>query len=158
MFLKSFKRQPKVHQLIVKYPQAPRLPNGANAIMEHMSVSSLAMEVHQRQLRLVPMTSMEPYSEFVSNNPDHIYADAVWLDALIDTLAPNGKRSGSLEKFFLDGFLGQIFFLGTTFDSDAGPAYAFFNWSKVAPAGRYLCPVGNPVRPDVPVYAAVYEE
>lgn len=158
MFSSLFKRRPEVHRLIVNYPQKPRLPNGATTIIEHTPVSSLAMEVHPMQFRLLPMTPMEPYDVFVEKNPGHTFVDALWLDGFIEMLAPNGKRSSSAEKIFLDGFMGQIFFLGTTFDSDAGPTYAFFNWSDVAHVGRFLCPVGNPVRPDIPVFAAVYEE
>lgn len=158
MFARLFKRRPEAHRLVLDYPKKPRLPNGATGIIEHTPVSSLAMEVYPMQFRLLPMTAMEPYDEFIEKNPDFIYADALWLDALIEMLAPNGTRSSSVEAVLLNGFTGQIFFLATTFDSDAGPTYTFFNWSNVAPAGRYLCPAGNPVRPDIPVYAAVFQE
>ena len=158
MFKNLLKRQSEVSKLIIDYPAMPRLPNGATAILEHSPVSSVTMPVHQTQFGLVPITVMESYEGFPGKNPDSKFADALWLDVFIKTLAPNGKRSSVVEKAFLDNFIGQIFFLATTFDTEAGPAYAFFNWSEVAPVGRYLCPVGNPVRQDIPVYAAIYQE
>jgi hypothetical protein len=104
------------------------------------------------------MPAMQSYAQFVKQNQEYRFADALCLDAFIETLAPKGVRSARAEKAFLKGFTGQIFFLGTTFDTDIGPVYTFFNWSYVAPEGRYLCPVENTVRPDIPVLAAVYEE
>lgn len=158
MLLKLLRRQPKVLRIEVDYPTAPRLPNGANFIISHNPLRSEVMEVYPKQLQLMPMIPCESCEEFVDKNPEQSFVDALWLDGLMKTLAPGGKRSKDVEKVFLDGFWGQILFLKTVFDTDSGPAYAFFNWSEVAPIGRYLCPTENPVRPDIPVYAAVYKE
>lgn len=152
------KRRPAPGRLTVGYPATPKLPNGALNIAEHHPVSDLPMEVSLMQFQFLPMTPMEPYEGFAEKHPEHRFVDALWLDSLLNLLAPDGKRSERIEKALLSGFYGQIFFLGTTFTTEAGPAYAFFNWSEAAPAGRYLCPIGNPVRPDLPVFAATYVE
>lgn len=146
-------------RLRVNYPAQPQLPNGATGIVHHVPLSSAPLEVQPLQFRLLPMPASLPYSKFPDTCPEHRFADALFFDSLLGVLYPEGKGSAKAASTFLGpDFHGQIFFLGTMFDSNAGSVFPFFNCTAVAPVGRYLCPIGNPVRPDVPVFAAVFEE
>lgn len=141
----------------VPYPQTPELPNGAADIFEHVPLAEAALQVRPQQFRLVSLPAHEAYDAFADQHPELRFADALFFQAFLAALAPNGKRSRRLERAFLGDFSGQIFFLGTAFDSEAGLVYPFFDWTSMIQPGRYLCPTGHPVRPDLPVFAAVYE-
>ncbi|MDA8596900.1 hypothetical protein N9L26_01040 [Candidatus Pacebacteria bacterium] len=157
MFSSLARRLKTSHDIVVPYPAQPKLPNGATCIQEHTPLAKAELVIEPRDLRLTELTANAPYSSFTPKHSTEQSADALVLDALIETLYPHGNLARSAERALIPNFYGQIFFLGTVFDTAHGPCYPFFNWSSAAPVGRYLCPVGNPVRWDVPVYAAVYK-
>jgi hypothetical protein len=76
--------------------------------------------------------------------------DARILDAFGEAIVAGGKVSTKPLKKFFGGFVGQVFFLGTSFLSIAGRACVpFLNIGLPLPAIRYMCPEIRPVNRDV---------
>ncbi len=158
MFSFFTKRRAAATPMCVNYPALPRLPNSATGILEHAPLASAPIMIQPKQLALYRLTPGTPYSMAAAEHQKRRFADALFLEALLAKLFPAGQLSSKAVAAYLGNFTGQIFFLGTTFDTAEGPSYAFLNWNTILPATCYLCREDTSVRPDIPVYACAYTE
>lgn len=141
----------------VNYPSMPELPLMATGVLEHKPLARQSREIAPDQLMLLPLRPGVPYHRVATTHPRLRFADALFLEALLDVLYPTHTGlSDRAEAAYLGDFAGQLFFLGTVFNTHVGGAYSFLNWNTSLPHTRYLCPTHTPVRADIPVYACVY--
>jgi hypothetical protein len=154
-----FRHKVEKPYLNIDYNSAPTIPNGARGVAWHKPAGSDEVVLRPQQLRLLPLVQGQSYEWFRLNNPEHNFADAKVLDALVTALfLRNGQISEVAVDEFLGNFSGQIFFLNTAFDTNAGECHAFLNWRTHLRALRYVCPTTNPINHDVNCCACVIEK
>lgn len=139
--------------IIVDYAQQPTVPIGAKSVLSHQPAGIGSFPLLPGSLELVEFLPGTPYEQYRADHADGSLGDAVILDAIIKEIKLVIERPAELERLidtFFGSFSGQIFFLGTTYESEDGrECVPYLNIRTMYPAFRYLCPVGHVINHDV---------
>lgn len=153
IFKSLFRKENVNSSLMVK--DVPLIPSGADSILYNQQAFKSGHKITAGELSLVSLDPGQAYSSFVQTHEQHHYCDAAILDGLIQLLIRDDVSPDMILGEYLGESYGQFFFFGTEFATDQGNAVAFLNWKTAMPALRYLCPMKNPIRHDLPCYAVV---
>lgn len=142
--------------LQIDFTQSPSLPRDAVRVLRHNPVHDNSLTVTGGDLVLEPMPGGVTYEEYFRQYSEQRLCDALVLDALIEQLKANTPQLETVLRQYFGTFAGQIFFLGTTFQSNDGrECVPFLNLHTSLPALRYMCPVTHPIRDDILCYACL---
>lgn len=145
---------PRFHRgsssLIVDYAKGPLLPNGAVKVLRHMPVGDKTLTITPGSLELQEMPRGITYAEYYRIHSAESLCDVKILDVFVEVITRNPSSIKKVVKEFFGEFAGQIFFLGTSFESEDGrECVPFLNLNTHFPALRYICPATHPINHDV---------
>lgn len=144
---------------VVDHDQEPSLPNGARRVIRHIPIGKGTRTIEPGDLEIVEFRSSMTYDKFYKSNMDRPLCDVLFLDSLIRKMVENKSQIDSILQKYFGNFRGQIFFLGTEFESfDGRPCVPYLNIKTYQPALRYLCPSAHPINHDVVCCAAFYRK
>jgi hypothetical protein len=139
--------------ITIDYALQPMVPSGARRILHHQPAGAGSLPLLSGSLEIVEFLPGTTYAQYRIDHADEPLGDAVILDAIIRKIQAAIERPAELEKFlekFLGSFSGQIFFLGTTYESEDGrECVPYLNIKTRYPAFRYLCPMNQIINHDV---------
>lgn len=147
-------RVPSIQDITIDYDAPIALPSGTQGIIWDNPVGEGQTRFKLGQLVIEAMPQGVTYLEYQSQHPDVNFADARILEELLRPIAEKRDSDfGALMQRLLGGFSGQVFFLGTAFESlhsgEIMPSFAYLNWKTRYPALRYVCPADHPINHDV---------
>ncbi len=136
--------------LRVDYADQPSLPRGAARVLRHSPAGYGIETILRGNLELVEFRPGTTYAEFYQAHASEPLCDAVILDTLIRQMIEKPSHIERVIEKYFGSFSGQIFFLGTAFESDDGrECVAYLNIKTHQPALRYLCPAAHVINHDV---------
>ena len=136
--------------LQVDYAKQPKLPNGAARVLRHVPAGSGVVTLNPSDMDLRPMPQGMTYDEYYAAHKHERLGDVMILDAMVAGIMDRSMRNAEIRahfrKYLGHSFVGQIFFLGTSFQSEDGrECVPYLNLNTHQPAIRYICPSAHPI-------------
>jgi|SRR3989344_2051715 len=136
--------------LLVDYTVGPSLPKDAAKVLRHKPLHSGTLTIMPGDLILKEMPRGTTYSEYYARHNTERFCDVMVLDAFIQKVVKDTTLLRHMIEEHFGDFSGQIFFLGTSFESTTGiECVPFLNLNTRFLALRYMCPAVHPVNHDV---------
>ena len=146
--LLGFKRQETA--LIVDYGEKPCLPRDARRVIRHKPAGTGIMTITAGDFELKEFQRGTTYAEYYRAHASEPLCDAVILDALWREILKNQSKADNVLTKYFGSFSGQIFFLGTAFESEDGrECVSYLNLNTYQPHLRYMCPTHHVINHSV---------
>lgn len=139
--------------ITIDYSLQPMIPSEAKRILCHQPADSGVFSLLPGSLGIEEFLPGTTYAQYRRDHINESLGDAVILDAIVNQLQSVAREPAKFERLiqkYFGSFSGQVFFLGTTYESvDGRECVPFLNINTMYPSLRYICPANQIINYDV---------